>query len=52
MGVFGTKNCYTLPQFNPIKTARLTCVCKGNVEAQFSLHDVLSVMSTPWMSLR
>ena len=41
-----------LPQFFPIKTTRLTCVCKGNVEAQFSLHDVLSVISTPLMSLR
>ena len=51
-GYFCSKNCYYLPQFNPIKTARLTCVCKGNVEAQFSLHDVLSVISTPLMSLR
>ena len=39
-------------QFFPIKTTRLTWVCKGNVEAQFSLHDVLSVISTPLMSLR
>ena len=41
-----------IPQFFSIKTTRLTCVCKGNVEAQFSLHDVLSVISTPLMSLR